>query len=108
MVNCSSRSRALSERSIRHEPRNPIVSVKGTCRNFLTALYVIADDFCQSDRPRKRSGPKASIPESEVLTLPISLQHRRLLAILVHSSIDTFSITLGAILPRPWPVRFPT
>ena len=38
---------------------------------FLTALYVIADDFCQSHRPKKRPGPKASLSESEVLTLSI-------------------------------------
>jgi hypothetical protein len=38
---------------------------------FLTALYVIADDFCQSHRPKKRPGPKASLSESEVLTLAI-------------------------------------
>jgi hypothetical protein len=38
---------------------------------FLTALYVIVDDFCQSHRPKKRPGPKASLSESEVLTLCI-------------------------------------
>lgn len=38
---------------------------------FLTALYVIVDDFCQSHRPKKRPGPKASLSESEVLTLAI-------------------------------------
>jgi hypothetical protein len=38
---------------------------------FLTALYVITDDFCQSRRPKKRPGPKASLSESEVLTLSI-------------------------------------
>jgi hypothetical protein len=38
---------------------------------FLTALYVITDDFCQSHRPKKRPGPKASLSESEVLTLSI-------------------------------------
>lgn len=31
MVSCSSRGRASSERSIRHELKNPIVSVKGYC-----------------------------------------------------------------------------
>src|SRR5215210_6729648 len=39
---------------------------------FLTALYVIVDDFfCQSHQPKKRPGPKASLSESEVLTLAI-------------------------------------
>ena len=38
---------------------------------FLTALYVIADDFCQSHRPKKRPGPTASLSESEILTLSI-------------------------------------
>ncbi len=38
---------------------------------FLTALYVMVDDFCQS-RPRKRSpGPQASLSDSEVVTLAI-------------------------------------
>jgi hypothetical protein len=38
---------------------------------FLTALYVITDDFCQSHRPKKQPGPTASLSESEVLTLAI-------------------------------------
>ncbi len=38
---------------------------------FLTALYVIADDFCQSRRPKKRPGPDASLSESEVITLAV-------------------------------------
>src|SRR5215211_9449134 len=38
---------------------------------FLTALYVIADDFCQSRRPKKRPGPEASLSESEVITLAV-------------------------------------
>lgn len=38
---------------------------------FLTALYVITDDFCQSRRPKKRPGPDASLSESEVITLAI-------------------------------------
>ena len=38
---------------------------------FLTTLYVIADDFCQSRRPKKRPGPEASLSESEVITLAI-------------------------------------
>jgi hypothetical protein len=38
---------------------------------FLTALYVITDDFCHSHRPKKRPGPTASLSESEVLTLAI-------------------------------------
>ncbi len=39
---------------------------------FLTALYVIVDDFCQSHRPkRRRPGPEASLSEDEVITLAI-------------------------------------
>ncbi len=38
---------------------------------FLTALYVIADDFCQSRWPKKRPGPDASLSESEVITLAV-------------------------------------
>jgi hypothetical protein len=38
---------------------------------FLTTLYVIADDFCHSQSPRRRSGPEASLSESEVLSLAI-------------------------------------
>ena len=38
---------------------------------FLTALYVIVDDFCQSRPPKKRPGPSASLSESEVITLAI-------------------------------------
>jgi len=36
---------------------------------FLTALYVIVDDFCHSQPPKKRPGPKASLSDSEVVTL---------------------------------------
>ena len=38
---------------------------------FLTALYVITDDFCESHRPKKQPGPTASLSESELLTLAI-------------------------------------
>ena len=38
---------------------------------FLTTLYVIADDFCQSRPPKKRPGPEASLCASEVITLAI-------------------------------------
>jgi hypothetical protein len=38
---------------------------------FLTALYVIVDDFCQSHPPKKRPGPNASLSESEIITLAI-------------------------------------
>jgi hypothetical protein len=38
---------------------------------FLTALYVMVDDFCQSRRPKRHPGPDASLSESEVLTLAI-------------------------------------
>jgi len=38
---------------------------------FLTTLYVMIDDFCQSHPPKRRPGPKASLSESEVATLAI-------------------------------------
>ena len=38
---------------------------------FLTALYVITDDFCQSHCQRRHPGPDASLCESEVVTLAI-------------------------------------
>jgi hypothetical protein len=38
---------------------------------FLTALYVMVDDFCQSHRPRRRPGPEPSLSESEVITLAV-------------------------------------
>src|SRR5215204_3670173 len=46
MVSCYSRGRVLSERSIRHEPRNPIVSVKGTCRNSKQCLHL--EEVCRT------------------------------------------------------------
>ena len=40
---------------------------------FLTTLYVICDEFCQSHRPqhKRRPGPEASLSEGEVITLSI-------------------------------------
>src|SRR5829696_4465893 len=38
---------------------------------FLTTLYVIVDDFCHSQPPRRRPGPEASLSKSEVITLAI-------------------------------------
>ncbi len=38
---------------------------------FLTTLYVMVDDFCQSHPPKKRPGPQASLCESEIITLAI-------------------------------------
>ena len=38
---------------------------------FLTTLYVMVDDFCQARSPKKRPGPKASLSQSEVITLAI-------------------------------------
>src|SRR5687768_1033783 len=38
---------------------------------FLTILYVIADDFCHSHPPEKRSGPQPSLSEGEVITLAL-------------------------------------
>jgi hypothetical protein len=38
---------------------------------FLTTLYVMIDDFCQSHPPRRRPGPGASLSDSEVITLAI-------------------------------------
>jgi len=36
---------------------------------FLTALYVMVDDFCYSHRPKRQPGPEPSLSESEVITL---------------------------------------
>ena len=44
---------------------------------FLTALYVIADDFCQSRWPKKRPGPDASLSVSEVVTLAVFARFSR-------------------------------
>jgi hypothetical protein len=38
---------------------------------FLTTLYVMVDDFCQSHPPKRRPGPKATLSDSEVVTLAI-------------------------------------
>jgi hypothetical protein len=38
---------------------------------FLTALYVMVDDFCQSRQPKRQPGPEPSLSESEVPTLAI-------------------------------------
>ena len=38
---------------------------------FLTILYVIAEDFCQSHPPKKRPGPQPSLSEGEVITLAL-------------------------------------
>jgi hypothetical protein len=38
---------------------------------FLTTLYVMVDDFCRSQPPRRRSPPDASLSESELITLAI-------------------------------------
>jgi hypothetical protein len=38
---------------------------------FLTTLYVVVDDFCQSHPPKRKPGPEASLCASEVITLAI-------------------------------------
>jgi hypothetical protein len=38
---------------------------------FLTALYVMVDDFCYSHRPKRQPGPEPSLSESEIITLAI-------------------------------------
>ncbi len=38
---------------------------------FLSALYVMVDDSCQSQPPKKRPGPEASLSGSEVIALAI-------------------------------------
>ncbi len=38
---------------------------------FLTALYVMVDDFCHSHRPKTQPGPEPALSESEVITLAI-------------------------------------
>ncbi|MDQ3641101.1 MAG: transposase [Actinomycetota bacterium] len=44
---------------------------------FLTTLYVMVDDFCQSQPPKRRPGPEASLSESEVITLAIFARFSR-------------------------------
>jgi hypothetical protein len=36
---------------------------------FLTILYVMVEDFCQTRAPKKRPAPEASLWQSEVITL---------------------------------------
>jgi hypothetical protein len=43
----------------------------GDVDTFLTTLYVMVDDFCQTQSPKKRPGPEASLCQSEVITLAI-------------------------------------
>jgi hypothetical protein len=38
---------------------------------FLTTLYVMVDDFCHSQPPKRRPGPRASLSRSEVITLAV-------------------------------------
>jgi Transposase DDE domain len=38
---------------------------------FLTTLYVMVDDFCQSRSPKRKPGPEASLSASEVIPLSI-------------------------------------
>src|SRR5918912_4132729 len=38
---------------------------------FLTTLYVMVEDFCQSQPPKRSPGPDASLSDSEVITLAI-------------------------------------
>jgi hypothetical protein len=38
---------------------------------FLTTLYVMVDDFCQSLTPKRKPGPHASLCASEVITLSL-------------------------------------
>jgi hypothetical protein len=59
---------SAAHRSLRERNRLPMLDVVDT---FLTTLYVITDDFCQSHRPKKRPGPTTSPSESEVITLAI-------------------------------------
>lgn len=44
---------------------------------FLTTLYVMVDDFCHSQPPKTRPGPKASLSESEVVTLSVFARFSR-------------------------------
>jgi hypothetical protein len=44
---------------------------------FLTTLYVMVDDFCQTQSPKKHPGPEPSLSRSEVLTLAIFARWNR-------------------------------
>jgi hypothetical protein len=63
---------------------------------FLTTLYVMIDDFCQSHPPKRRPGPKASLSESEVATLAIFARWDRF-----GSERDSYPAMQGAVCGRP-------
>ena len=66
---------------------------------FLTVLYVMADDFCKRQPQRRRApGPKASLTESEVITLVIFSQWARF-----RSERDFYRYTASRLRPA-----FPT
>jgi hypothetical protein len=44
---------------------------------FLTTLYVMVDDFCQSHASKRNPGPEASLCESEIITLAIFARWNR-------------------------------
>jgi hypothetical protein len=44
---------------------------------FLTTLYVMVDDWCQTWEPRRKPGPPACLSHSELLTLALVARFRR-------------------------------
>ena len=45
---------------------------------FLTALYVMVDDFCHSHRPKRQPGPEPALSESEVIERVMNLGENRI------------------------------
>jgi hypothetical protein len=64
---------------------------------FLTTLYVMVDDFCQCHPPKKRPGPKASLSDSEVVTLAIFARWGRF-----SQANETSTAMQGAVCEAPF------
>ena len=68
---------------------------------FLTVLYVTADGFCKRQPQQRRTpGPKASLTESEVITLIIFSQWAR-----VRSERDFYRYAASRLRPAFPPSR---
>lgn len=65
---------------------------------FLTTLYVIVDDFCQSRPSTKRPGPQPALSDSEVITLAIFARWARF-----RSERDFFRYAQSSCLREAFP-----
>ena len=69
------RRKALSDSSWNHIPLTEGSQLVVDTDTFLTTLFVMVDDFCQSSLPPGRApGPDASLTRSEVVTLAVFSQ----------------------------------